>query len=289
MPGNLVAVRKVLKSHEMVVAHKCRKLILVVVAFHPSIQEVERLRECLGQSEASIGYAVVVNDYIPGEPVEALRDGADLFLVQSENMGYGRAVNLAMASLSARWAKCHDSMPSWIGALNTDLYWEKGTFETLLQWLSLRQNVVLAVPAIHDPSGSRIQLCKRDPTLLALISRRFIPHRLKPPALRRYDDWYVMSDMNYEEAFDVPYLSGCCMIIRSRAFCETGGFNERFFLYLEDADLTRRLRRLGRCLHVPIVHVVHIWGRGSHRRWGLTVVNLISALRYFRIWGLRLW
>ena len=125
--------------------------------------------------------------------------------------------------------------------------------------------------------------------MLGLFSRRFLPNWLKPAWLKRYDRWYVMADQNYQEVFEAPYLSGCCMLIRSEAFCSAGGFDERYFLYLEDADLTRSLARDGRCVHLPVASVVHGWGRGNYRNLGLMAVNLASAWNYFRKWGWALW
>ena len=123
------------------------------------------------------------------------------------------------------------------------------------------------------------KLCKRHPTLLGLCSR-CLPDRFKPAWLKRYDRWYVMADQDYEEVFEVPYLSGCCMLVRSDAFRRVGGFDERYFLYLEDADITRSLAHDGKCVHLPVAAVVHNWGRGNYQNLRLMLVNIISAWRY---------
>jgi GT2 family glycosyltransferase len=258
-----------------------RQLLLLLVAYHPSQREVEQLQACLAELPPQVGYAVVVNDHHPGEPVEQLAAGADGFLANSDNPGYGRAVNRLVAHLG--------QLPPYIGVLNTDLTWPGDTFEQLLGWLQQHPQVSLAVPQILDEAGSPQKLCKRHPTVLGLFSRRFLPDWLKPAWLKRYDRWYVMSDQNYQEVFEAPYLSGCCMLIRIDAFRRVGGFDERYFLYLEDADLTRTLARDGRCVHLPVAGVVHGWGRGNYRNLGLVAVNLASAWHYFRKWGWALW
>ena len=258
-----------------------RQLLLLLVAYHPSLQEVEQLRACLEDLHPQVGYAVVVNDHHQGEPVEQLALGADGFLANPDNPGYGRAVNRLVAHLG--------QLPPYIGVLNTDLTWPSGTFEQLLGWLQQHPQVCLAVPQILDDAGSPQKLCKHNPTLLGLFSRRFLPDWLKPAWLKRYDRWYVMADQNYQQVFEVPYLSGCCMLIRSEAFRRIGGFDERYFLYLEDADLTRSLARDGRCVHLPVAGVVHGWGRGNYRNLGLMAVNLASAWHYFRKWGWASW
>ena len=258
-----------------------RQLLLLLVAYHPSPLEVEQLQACLAELPPEVGYAVVVNDHQPGEPVEQLAAGADLFLTNRDNPGYGRAVNRLVVRLG--------QLPPYIGVLNTDLSWQPGTFEQLLAWLHQHPQVNLAVPQILDEAGTPQKLCKHHPTVLGLFSRRFLPDWLKPRWLKRYDRWYVMADQNYQEVFEAPYLSGCCMLIRSEAFRRAGGFDERYFLYLEDADLTRSLARDGRCVHLPVAGVVHGWGRGNYRNLGLMAVNLASAWHYFRKWGWALW
>ena len=253
------------------------------VAFHPGEREVAQLGACLASLSERIRYAVVSNDHRAGEPVEALAEGALLFLTNSGNPGYGRAVNQAARSLAER-----GHTPRYIGALNTDLSWEPGGLDALLDWLDAHPEVVLAVPEIRSPEGEIQKLCKQNPTVLALLSRRFVPEVIKPGWLKRYDRWYTMQSANYGEPFDSPYLSGCCMIMRLDAFQSLSGFDERYFLYLEDADLTRRMGRLGRTAHVPVSTILHHWGRGNHSSLRLTLVNLHSAWIYFRTWGFRL-
>lgn len=258
-----------------------RQLMLLLVAYHPSTVEVDQLQACLSELPPQVGYAVVVNDHQPGEAVEQLESNADCFLINKDNPGYGRAVNRLVLRLG--------QLPPYIGVLNTDLSWEAGAFDTLLGWLRQHPDVSLALPQILDEDGTSQKLCKQHPTVLGLFSRRFVPDWFKPTWLKRYDNWYVMSDQNYQEVFEANYLSGCCMLICSDSFCRSGGFDERYFLYLEDADLTRTLARYGRCVHLPVASVTHGWGRGNYRNMRLMAVNLSSAWHYFRKWGWALW
>lgn len=258
---------------------KKRRLILIIVAYHPASDEVHRLGSCLHELGEDVGYVVVANDYRQTESVDILAEQADLFIRSPKNLGYGAAVNLGLSKLTER--------PDYIAALNTDLSWHCATFESIILWLDQNPHVSLATPAIRDQHQQVQHLCKRNPTILALLSRRFWPNRLKPSWLRRYDDWFVMLDHDYSKVFSAPYLSGCCMVMRCNSFIQAGGFDEKFFLYLEDADLTRSMSRYGQCVHFPDVSVVHDWGRGSYRSLFLALVNLKSAWTYFLKWGWR--
>ena len=122
-----------------------------------------------------------------------------------------------------------------------------------------------------------------------MLSRRFLPQRLKPSWLLKYDRWYTMSDSNYSNIFESQYLSGCCMIIRTSIFLAIGGFDERYFLYLEDADITRMASAKSRCVYFPFATVIHSWGRGNYKNVRLMLVNMVSAYKYFMKWGWQLW
>lgn len=253
----------------------------MIVSYHSSTSEVSALAACLDTLPNHISYAVIVNDYSNNQPIDQIEVKSELFLRVQDNLGYGRAINKLFSSL--------ERIPTYIGILNTDLIWEQGTFETAINYLDSNDNVSLIVPRILSPLGQVQYLCKQNPTLFALFSRRFVPNYLKPIWLRNYDNWYVMAGKNYNHIFDAPYLSGCCMVIRSSSFIAIGGFDERYFLYLEDADITRSLSRIGRCLHFPHISVVHSWGRGNYKSLRLLFVNFISSFKYFSKWGFKLW
>ena len=239
---------------------------------------------CLKHLPAEFQYAVVINDHRHGEAAEALLPDSAMAIVQRKNPGYGRGFN----QIWRKWCNKH-GVPALVAVLNTDLSWDRDGFEGMAHWLDQHSDVTAATPELRFPDGRRQFLCKRNPTLLALISRRFIPRRLKPRRLRRYDRWYTMRDQPYSQVFPSSYLSGCCLLMRGWAVQAVGGFDPRFFLYFEDADITRRLGGLGPTVNLPIATITHHWGRGSYRSGWLTLVNLQSAWLYFRKWGLKWW
>ncbi len=260
---------------------KCRKLLLLVVIYRPSAEDLQRLLTSLSVLSSEVGYALVVNDYFKSPNIEKLKASADFCLLNTENLGYGRAINQLVEKI--------DEMPEFLAILNQDLSWNLGTFEKLTSWMDCHPDISLAVPRIENRKGKMETLCKRNPTILALFSRRFVPQLLKPIWLKQYDKWYEMLDFDYSKVFECEYLSGCCMLVRSEKFCRVGGFDQDYFLYLEDADFTRKISAIGRCVHLPIATVVHGWGRGNHRNFLLTIVNLVSAWIYFRKWGFVFW
>jgi GT2 family glycosyltransferase len=62
-------------------------------------------------------------------------------------------------------------------------------------------------------------------------------------------------------------------------------FDERYFLYVEDVDLSRRVQRHYRAMYCPDATVCHAYGRAAHRTVKAFFYFLRSAVRYFNKWG----
>ena len=70
------------------------------------------------------------------------------------------------------------------------------------------------------------------------------------------------------------------MCIRSDVFKALGGFDERFFMYLEDADLTLRAQKFGRTVIAPQFCVTHLWDRSSAKSIKYLFIHLSSAFKF---------
>ena len=181
---------------QLYISESCSKftaprLVLLFVAFHPSIQEVNKLIECIRLLPQYIRVAIVANDFTLNEPVEDLVPYVDIFVKNKSNLGYGRAINLLLSQLPYS--------PQYISAMNTDLSWKPGTFDTMLRYIDAHDDIVMLVPRVCDLNGDTQMLCKQNPTLFGLISRRFIPKSLKCQHIIRYDKWYVNSHLDYNK------------------------------------------------------------------------------------------
>lgn len=227
--------------------------------------------------------SVVVLDNSPIRQFEWTTHLSDKILYihfSGSNLGYGRAHNVARFLCSS----------SYHLFLNPDIvFFDGSTLPKLLALMGECPDLALIQPQIMDPCGTVIQrLCKRDPTLLAQVGRGMFPALYKM-ILTQYNDWYEMSDVAYASLpVESSYLSGCFMLCRRSCLDQVDWFDPRFFMYLEDADLTRRLSFVGRCVHEPRVRVGHLWGRGSHRSLRLKLVAIASYFRYASKWGCRL-
>lgn len=94
-----------------------------------------------------------------------------------------------------------------------------------------------------------------------------------------------MHNLPQDKPSSVPTLSGCFLIIKSSILLKLGGFDERYFMYMEDVDLVRRIGASFDTIYYPSVHVVHAYEKGSYKNFKLLRYHLLSAILYFNKWG----
>lgn len=170
--------------------------------------------------------------------------------------------------------------------LNPDVYFSNGVLEELYSFAQANHDVGLLVPKVLYPNGTIQYVCKLLPNPFDFALRRFID--VMPNLLhffKKRDELYELRFTGYNKLMDVPFLSGCCMCIRNEVFKTIGVFDPRYFMYLEDVDLTRRIRRRYRTVYYPNVFIYHDWQGGSRKNFKLLLYQLASSIKYFNKWG----
>lgn len=191
------------------------------------------------------------------------------------NVGYGRAHNLAIQRT------IHKSRYHLV--LNPDIVFEPHVIQELIAFMEKNTDVGLVMPRVLYPDGRLQPLCKLLPDPRKLFIRRFFPGFKQ--RMNRINHEYEMRFTSYQEITDVPFLSGCFMLLRNKALDQVGMFDERFFLYFEDTDLSRRIHQRFRTVYFPDVSIHHVHERGSHKEWRLFWHSIMSAFFYFNKWG----
>lgn len=135
------------------------------------------------------------------------------------------------------------------------------------------------MPKIVYPNGDVQHLCKLLPTPFDLIARRFIPKRF----LSKYRERFNPKIENREVV--MPYLSGCFIFLRVSALRRVGLFDERFFMYGEDLDLSRRMYARYKTVYYPKVTVTHAHRAESYHSRKMLKVHIQNIIRYFNKWG----
>ena len=184
----------------------------------------------------------------------AERDALEL-VAMGRNAGYAAAVNAGVAQLPGR-----DVL-----LLNPDVELsDPKPVRRLAEVLAAHPRVAVAAPRLVGEDGAPQPSARRFPTAGALLGTLPRARRLRPVrrSLERYHE-----PSRASRAAIVDWVFGAAMLIRRRAFDAVGGWDERFFLYVEDVDFCRRLARRGwEVVYAPEIELRHAYAKASDAR-----------------------
>ena len=154
-----------------------------------------------------------------------------------------------------------------------------------INYLETHDSVVALSPRCRSASGSRKYLCKSYPSIFDLFLRGLAPswaRKLFRHRLFRYD----LKDLqDAPNSSGVPIISGCFMFCRAPVLRAVGGFDEHFFLYFEDFDLSLRLSDKGILEFIPSLTIEHDGGGASKKGLRHIGMFLSSAVKFFNKHG----
>lgn len=203
--------------------------------------------------------------------------GLDATVIWSEqNNGYGAGHNLALRRV------LHDVDLHFV--MNPDIYFEETELEKMVRFMDSDPTIGHLMPRVIYPDGSLQYLCKLLPSPPDLLLRRF---PLGPLArlMQKRTERFELRHFGYDRVLDVPYLSGCFMLFRTSALRHIGLFDERFFMYPEDIDITRRIHAHYRTIFYPGATVTHDHARESYKSVRALWIHMFNLARYFNKWG----
>lgn len=219
---------------------------------------------------------------IDNSPTDELKilvtDSRIEYIHNPANPGFGASHNVA-------FEKAFELGSDYHLVLNPDIYFENGTLEKLCAFMDSNINVGHVMPKVTYPNGEFQYLCKTNPTFFDLFARGFMPSFLKKGFQKRMDK-YEYKDQDYNKIiYDIPYLSGCFMFLRTSTLKKVGLFEDKIFMYLEDADLTRRFLEVSKTAYYPNAHVYHHFAKLTHKKIKFKWITVQSAFIYFNKWG----
>jgi GT2 family glycosyltransferase len=193
------------------------------------------------------------------------------------NIGYGSAHNLVLAGLASDYHLL----------LNSDIEFDEESLCQGLSFLLHNPEVALVSPSAENDSGVKQYLCKRYPAVLTLLVRGLFPAPLKRLFHRRLAR-YEMHELPEDRAsFPISIVSGCCMLCRSASLKQIGGFDEGYFLYFEDFDLSMRMAADHALAYLPAMRIKHAGGQAASKGINHIRMFIKSALRFFKNHGWR--
>ena len=196
------------------------------------------------------------------------------YMAMEANLGYGKAHNVALRESAYYRTDLHLVM-------NSDIQVKAEDIDEMHDWMIVHPEVGQLMPKVINPDGSQQFLAKRLPAPIDVFGRRFLPAWMIAKRNKRYE----MRDLDLSRPVNAPYLSGCFMLLRTTAAVEAGLFDERFFMYPEDIDLTRRIHRNYLTLYYPQWTIVHAHEKASFKNKHMLRIHIQNMCRYFNKWG----
>lgn len=244
-----------------------------IVTYHNPKEEIKNVIDSfLG---ADIECILFISDNSNNREIEEVcSDKRIKYLYNNRNIGFGAGHNLAI-----REAINNNSDFHFI--LNPDVEFNSSIIPVLLNKMKQEPDIGVIMPKILNLDRTVQYLPKLLPSPFRLIIRVIVPLR---KIFRKQYSNYVLE--NYEDVeLNVPSLSGCFNLYNLNALKDVGLFDERFFMYFEDNDLTRRIHSKYKTLYFPSVYILHGYGRGAAKDFRLFIIYVKSAISYFNKYG----
>lgn len=212
-------------------------------------------------------------------PIDELRDYCSkiegiIYIYNNSNIGYGAGHNVAIKKAICIRADYHL-------VINSDVYFEDDVIKKIASYMEHNKDVAQVQPNIVYPNGRQQYTCRLLPTPANLIFRRFLPKSM----VKKMNERYQLKFNDHKSPMNIPYHQGSFMFFRTDCFKKVGLFDERFFMYPEDIDITRRMHKYYRTMFWPGVTVVHAHRAASYISKKMLKIHMWNMIKYFNKWG----
>lgn len=243
-----------------------------IVSYHHRTNEIRKVMDCV--LAGPVDKLFIIDNSSDDRLRELEGVSRRVRYIHSMNRGYGAGHNIAIREAMELGATYHV-------VVNPDIYFENGVLEQLVAYMDGNNCVGQIMPRVYYPNGDLQYLCKLIPTPLDLAFKRFLPSSFVEKRMLQFQLRFT----GYDKIMNVPYLSGCFMFFRISALQEIGLFDERFFMYPEDIDITRRMHERYKTIFFPEVSIIHAHAAASRIDTKMLKIHILNMIKYFNKWG----
>ena len=192
-----------------------------------------------------------------------------------KNDGFGAGHNIAIKEAVKSGSDFHLVM-------NADVWWKDiDVIERLIEYLKEHPEVGMVSPKVYYPDGDLQYSCRLLPTPFDLIVKRFLPKKIGEKRMKKY----LLANHDHDLPLNCPYLLGSFLLFRVEALKKEGLFDERFFMYPEDIDITRRIHEKWKTIYLPDVSIIHEHQAESRKSLKMLRIHISNMIKYFNKWG----
>jgi len=166
--------------------------------------------------------------------------------------------------------------------VNPDIYFKGDVIFKMVDYMQSDNSIGMIMPQILNIDGSVQNLPKLLPYPFSILWRK-----IKKPAkaYRKFINRYELREIPEKQIYNAPVLSGCFTLLNLEAIKKVGMYDNRFFMYFEDWDLSRRVHQYYKTIYFPLVSVYHGYESGANKSGKLFKIFVNSAITYFNKWG----
>ncbi len=260
-------------------------LTISIVTFNPDLDELRKTLDSLATALAPFDAgtsSIQIIDNSQEDKVSAFikEQFAQLpvRIVHGQgNIGFGRAHNLALSE-----------MGEFHLILNPDIEMHPDALLNAVAFMKANPRCGLITPHAQWPNGDRQYLCKRYPAAFDLLLRGFAPKAIRAFFKKRLARYEMQAETRNDIYWNPLIVSGCFMFFRSAVLKQTTGFDDRYFLYFEDFDLSLRVHEFADIAYVPTIRVVHAGGNASRKGLWHVKIFMRSAICFYQRHGLKI-
>lgn len=216
---------------------------------------------------------------IDNSPTDVLKNIIDdkrvIYIHNPSNPGFGASHNRAIKESIKDGAVFHF-------VLNPDVIFKSEVVDRMVDYLIENVDVGMLMPEVLNEDNSTQHLPKLLPTPLSVVKR--ILNR-KFNLFKKYINNYELRSVPSTIIYNAPILSGCFTLFRIDAIKEIGFYDDRFFMYFEDWDISRRMAERYRTVYFPDVSITHGYESGANKSKRLFKIFVRSYFHYFNKWG----
>ncbi len=186
------------------------------------------------------------------------------------NLGFGKGHNKVLDIIDSEYH----------AIVNPDILFCEDSFTKIVEWMDMNIEVGMTIPLIIDEQGNRQQVYREELTVFDMFNRMVLKEAFKKRAKQ-----HTLQNMDYTKPFEVPFGQGSFLVIKTNLYKQIKGFDDQFFMYVEDADLCKRVNQISKLMYYPDTKVIHKWEKGSHKNKTLLKYHIQSMIYYFKKWG----
>lgn len=251
------------------------RINISIVLYKTSIEDIDNFLSSLDRVECD--YFLYIVDNSPKDDLrKKFLNRANIeYIHNPKNPGFGASHNLAIGK------SINNNVPYHF-VVNPDAYFTYDVITPMVEYMDNNPKVGMMMPQILNTDGSIQTLPKLLPSPYSVLMRK-----IKRPNFfyHKFIEQYELRNIAEDKIYNAPILSGCFTLFRTKSLETVGLYDDKFFMYFEDWDLSRRMNKEFDTIYFPKVSVYHGYESGANKNFRLFKIFLNSAKVYFNKWG----